>query len=153
MPKRKLIPDVVNDQELVCVTTSTTVRDAVKLMADRRVAAVMVAEGRALRGIFTERDVTVRVVAMGRDADTTKVAEVMTANPDVLGPDASALEALDLMETHRYRHLPVVADDGAILGMVSIRDLFGVVRAHLEDEIKTREAFMFGSSYSAGASA
>ncbi|WP_348981603.1 CBS domain-containing protein [Azospirillum brasilense] len=61
---------------------------------------------------------------------------------------------MDLMERHHYRHLPVTADgesDGTVMGIVSIRDLFAVVRAHLEDEIRDREAFIFGSNYSASA--
>lgn len=153
MPNRKLIPDVVSDQELACVTGEATVREAVRMMADRRIAAVLVTESMQLKGIFTERDLAVRVVAVGRDPETTRVSEVMTADPDTLSPDAGAGEALNLMETRRYRHLPVVAEDGTVVGMVSIRDLFSVVRDHLESEIKDREAFIFGSSYSAGAPA
>ena len=57
------------------------------------------------------------------------------------------------MEKRHYRHLPVTSDDGTVLGMVSIRDLFAVVRAALEDEIKDRDAFMFGTSYSVAATA
>lgn len=151
MPKRKLMPDVVKGQELVCVSAATPLRDAVRLMAERRVSAVLVTEAGGLKGIFTERDLAVKVVAADRDIAATTIGEVMTANPDTLGPDAAAYEALNLMESRHYRHLPVVADDGAVLGIVSIRDLFAVVRASLEDEIKDREAFIFGTSYSAQA--
>lgn len=153
MPKRKLMPDVVKDQELACVPPNATVRAAVRLMAERHISAILVTENGRLRGIFTERDLAAKVVAQSRDVDSTSIAEVMTANPDTLTPDASALEALDLMETRRYRHLPVATTEGVALGMVSIRDLFAVVRASLEEEIKDREAFMFGASYSAGATA
>ncbi|QCO02343.1 CBS domain-containing protein [Azospirillum argentinense] len=157
MPNRKLIPDVIKDQQLVCLPPEASVRDAAVLMAERRVAALLVTQdrpkgGRSLRGIFTERDLAARVVAAGRDPAATRLAEVMTASPDTLGPDAHAYEALDLMERHHYRHLPVTADgesDGMVMGIVSIRDLFAVVRAHLEDEIRDREAFIFGSNYSA----
>lgn len=150
MPTRKLMPDVIQPQELVCLSEGTTVRDAVTLMAERRIAAILVTEGRRLQGIFTERDLTVRVVAAGKDPATTTLGEVMTRNPDTLGPDAAASEALELMERHRYRHLPVVAG-GEVVGIISIRDLFAVVREHLEGEIRDREEFMFGSGYSAGA--
>lgn len=150
MPTRKLIPDVIQRQELVCLPADTLVRTAATLMAERRIAAILVTEGRRLTGIFTERDLTVRVVAAGKDPVTTPLGAVMTANPDTLGPDAAASEALDLMERHRYRHLPVV-ENGEVVGIVSIRDLFAVVREHLEGEIKNREEFMFGSGYSAGA--
>ncbi|MBB3262649.1 CBS domain-containing protein [Azospirillum sp. OGB3] len=154
MPNRKLIPDVIKDQQLVCLPPEASVQDAALLMAERRVAALLVTQGRSLKGIFTERDLAARVVAAGRDPVATRLAEVMTASPDTLGPDAHAYEALDLMERHHYRHLPVTADgesDGMVMGIVSIRDLFAVVRAHLEDEIRDREAFIFGSNYSASA--
>ena len=153
MPKRKLIPDVVKNQELACVPPSASVRTAVALMAERKISAVLVTSGLELKGIFTERDLSSKVVAVGRDADMTPISEVMTADPDTLGPDAPAYEALQLMEKRNYRHLPVTNADGEVMGMVSIRDLFAVVRASLEDEIKDRDAFMFGSSYSAAAMA
>lgn len=150
MPTRKLMPDVIQKQELVCLPADTIVRTAAMLMAERRIAAIMVTEGRRLTGIFTERDLAVRVVAGGKDPATTTLGEVMTRNPDTLGPHAAASEALDLMERHRYRHLPVVQND-EVVGIISIRDLFAVVREQLESEIKDREEFMFGSGYSAGA--
>ena len=151
MPKRKLMPDVVKDQELACVPPTVTVRAAVRLMAERSISAIMVTDNGRLKGIFTERDLAAKVVAQSRDIEATLISDVMTANPDTLPPDATALEALDLMESRHYRHLPVASSDGVALGMVSIRDLFAVVRASLEEEIKDREAFMFGASYSAGA--
>jgi CBS domain-containing protein len=153
MPKRKLIPDVVKDQELACVPPSASVRTAVTLMVERKISAVLVMDGARLKGIFTERDLSGKVVAAGRNADNTLISEVMTVEPDTLGPNATAYEALNLMEKRHYRHLPVTSEDGAVLGMVSIRDLFAVVRASLEDEIKDRDAFMFGTSYSVAATA
>ncbi len=150
MPTRKLMPDVIQKQELVCLPADAIVRAAATLMAERRIAAILVTEGRRLIGIVTERDLTVRVVAAGKDPAAATLAEVMTRDPDTLGPDATAGEALDLMERRRYRHLPVVRGD-EVVGIVSIRDLFAVVREHLEGEIKDREEFMFGSGYSAGA--
>lgn len=155
MPNRKLMPDVIKNQLLVTLPPEATARDAAVMMAERRVAAVLVTEGRMLKGIVTERDLAARVVATGRDAAATRLADIMTANPDTLGPDARAIEALELMERHHYRHLPVTAGGaggGEVLGIVSIRDLFAVVRAHLEDEIRDREAFIFGSTYSASPS-
>lgn len=154
MPNRKLIPGVIKDQQLVTLPPDATARDAAVMMAERRVAAILVTEGRTLKGIVTERDLTVRVLAAGRDPAATRLADVMTARPDTLGPDAHALEALELMERRHYRHLPVTAngpDGGEVLGILSIRDLFAVVRAHLEDEIRDREEFIFGSNYSVGA--
>lgn len=152
MPRRKLMPDVIQAQDLITFSPTTLVRAAVRKMTDRRIGAVMVTEDGALKGIFTERDLIVRVVAQGRDPDTTTLAEVMTANPDTLPPDALAFAAFELMLSRSYRHLPVV-DNGKIVGIVSIRDLFTVVKAQLEQDLKEREEFIFGSSYSVGAGA
>ncbi|AWK86306.1 CBS domain-containing protein [Azospirillum thermophilum] len=150
MPTRKLIPDVVKQQDLTTLPPDATVRDAAILMAEKRIGAVLVTEGRRLTGIFTERDLTARVVAAGRDPAATRLGEVMTRGPDTLEPSATAFSAMELMDRHNYRHLPVV-DRDEVVGIVSIRDLSAVVRAHLEEELRDREAFIFGSHYSVGA--
>lgn len=151
MPHRKLIPDVIRKQELIFLSASAPVRDAVRVMVERNVAAVLVVDGGRLRGILTERDVTRRIVAANRDPDATTLAEVMTADPDTLPPNAFAEEALRLMEDNHIRHLPVVDDEGAVWGIVSIRDLFAVVHEMLQEEIHDREDFIYGSGgYSVG---
>lgn len=149
--KRKLIPDVVHDQVLVTATAQTTVFAAVTRMIEHHISSVMITEtgcpeGRVL-GIFTERDLTVRIVGAGRDPRKTRLGEVMTRDPDTLPPDATAWDALNFMQKRHYRHLPVVRD-GRVLGMVSIRDLFAVVTEQLEDDVHSCEAFVFGSGYS-----
>ncbi|UEM21543.1 CBS domain-containing protein [Skermanella mucosa] len=150
MPKRKLVPDVVREQEVISFKPDDMVGAAVKAMAERRVGAVLVMEGNGLKGIFTERDLVTRVVAQDLDPNTTPLHHVMTAGPDTLPPDAMAIEALDLMRRHNYRHLPVLRD-GAVVGIVSIRDLYAAVHAQLEQEIKERDSFIFGQDYSIGA--
>ena len=150
MPKRKLVPDVVREQEVISFKPDDMVGAAVKAMAERRVGAVLVMEGDGLKGIFTERDLVTRVVAQDLDPQTTALGQVMTAGPDTLPPDAMAIEALDLMRKHNYRHLPVLRD-GAVVGIVSIRDLYAAVHAQLEQEIKERDSFIFGQDYSIGA--
>ena len=72
---------------VVTVPPDATVKDAARLMHDRRIGALVVAEGEALRGIFTERDVLWRVVAQGLDAAATRVRDVMTAEVIVVRPD------------------------------------------------------------------
>lgn len=130
---RKIIPDVIRDQQPVHLAGSATVREAAKLMQQRNVGSVLVmAEGR-LDGILTERDVVQRVVAAGRDPDATRLEAVMTRNPDTIRPEATALDALRRMQDGGYRHLPVVAD-GRVLGVVSRRDFLGAEKARLDDE-------------------
>ena len=145
----RIIPDIVNDQKLCVLSKQNTAREAAKQMAEKNIAAIVVTDdGGKLLGIVTERDLTRRVIAGNRDADKITVGEIMTANPDTLAPRDSALDALELMRTRKYRHLPVV-DDGRIVGMVSIRDLYAAVKTALEKDIRETEAFVFGDRYGA----
>ena len=151
MPQRKLIPHVVNRQEVVMLPPQALVSLAVKQMIERNISAVVITEdgtpqGRLL-GIFTERDVLMRIVSAGRSARKTRLNEVMTHAPETLPPEARVIDALTFMRKRHYRHLPVV-DDERVVGMVSIRNLFAVVTEQLEDEVHECEAFVFGSAYS-----
>jgi len=145
---RKLIPDVVERGDVVCLGPDATVRQAAQLMADRHVGAIMVTEYGLLTGIFTERDLTTRVIAARRDPATTRLSDVMTMNPVVLSPDSSVFTALELMQARSFRHLPLV-EAGRVVGVVSVRDLFGVVKTELQQELKETEAFLYSSGYSA----
>jgi len=144
--QRKIIPDIVKATNVATVTADQTVLEAAKIMSDKHIAAMIVADADGkLIGIFTERDVTQRVVAAGVDPST-PVGDVMTANPDTLAPDDRAGDALELMQTRNYRHLPVT-EDGKCIAVVSIRDLFADAKAALEESIKETEAFVFGDRY------
>jgi CBS domain-containing protein len=146
--KRRIIPGVIDgEQALCCLPPGATARDAATLLRERRIAAVMVAEGGRLLGIVTERDLVYRLLAEARDPDATRLAEIMTAGPETLSPEDSALEALDKMRAGRYRHLPVVDAGGTIRGMVSIRDLYEAVRLTLEEDLHSAETLIRGEQY------
>ncbi len=151
MPQRRLVPDVVHDQDVVTQSPQDLVIAAVKRMVERDISAVVItADGTVasrIIGIFTERDLTVRVVGAGRDPLRTRLSEVMTRGPDTLPPGAQALMALQFMRKRHYRHLPVV-EDGHVVGMVSIRDLFAVATEQLVQDVHECEAIVFGSGYS-----
>jgi CBS domain-containing protein len=98
----------------------TTVAKAAKLMAKKNVGAVMVVVDKQLVGIFTERDLVVRVIAEGRDVAATRIGEVMTVDPISVPPDEIFGRALLLMHDHGFRHVPVV-DNGEPVGIVSSR--------------------------------
>jgi CBS domain-containing protein len=132
--QRTIVPDVIRAQKLVTLTGEASVRQATLLMAERGVGAVMVVEELQLVGIFTERDVSTRVVAAGLDPDATRLGQVMTPDPDTLKPTATVRDALDLMKMHGYRHLPVV-QGRKLVGIVSIRDLYNTVMDQLEADI------------------
>ncbi|HAY47848.1 MULTISPECIES: CBS domain-containing protein [Thalassospira] len=143
----KIVPGVVKEQSLATLNPADSVMDAVNLMTERKIGAVIIVDNQAkLAGIFTERDLVNRVVGKGLDAANVPLSKVMTADPDTLGPNDTAMNALDLMSARRYRHLPVV-DGDKVIGMVSIRDLFNVVKAQLEEDVREREKFIFGSDY------
>ncbi len=132
MPRR-IIPDVIRERQVVCVEEQATVRETAELMRKHNVGAVLIIEAEALKGILTVNDMTYRVVAEGRDPDKTFVNEVMTSDPDTVGPDTTAIDTLRLMQDGGYRHLPVV-DGGHVLGVVSRRDFYGVEKSRLDDE-------------------
>lgn len=147
--RRQIMPDLVHNQVLYFLQPENTVAEAVALMTDQRIGAIMVVRGGALVGIFTERDVVTRVVHAGRDPRTTPLSEVMTERPQTIDPGETAGGALELMSRIGCRHLPVVAGS-EIVGMVSIRDLFGSVREQLEQDLKQRDSLLFDTSYGVG---
>lgn len=143
---KSIVPDIISEkQTLTTFSADVTVRQAAKVMAERHIGAVLITSNGKLEGIFTERDILNRVVAPGKDPDTVKIGDVMTRNPDTVPPDATALDTLIRMQTKGYRHLPVV-DDGELVGIVSVRDLFAAVKRELEEDIQEREAFIFGAT-------
>jgi CBS domain-containing protein len=143
---RKIVPDVIKDQILTSVSAADTVRTAARIMTERKVAAVLVMENDRLVGIITERDMTARVIAKGRDPESTKCRDIMTGNPDTLSPHDTAVDAINMMRSRNYRHLPVV-DGMRVVGMVSVRDLYAVYNTELEQDLRDRDAFIYGEHY------
>jgi CBS domain-containing protein len=126
--------DLVRNQDPVSLPPSATVREACECMRKHRVGAVLVTEGdRRLVGIFTGRDAVHRVLAEGKSADATTLAEVMTCNPDTTPPGNIAIEALRQMEDGHYRHLPIV-ENGKVVGIVSRFDFSGMELDRLDEE-------------------
>lgn len=112
---------LMDPRKLILVPGSMTVRDAAKLMKSKHYGAVLVTEGDALLGIFTERDAVFRVIAAGRDPETTPLAEVMTREPKTITPDKTFGHAMLVMHEGGFRHVPVI-EDGKLVGMVSSRN-------------------------------
>lgn len=110
-----------------------SVYEALELMAEKDVGALLVVDGGRLAGIFSERDYARKVILKGKASRETPVRDIMTARVVTVTPDASVAECMALMTEHRFRHLPVVAG-GELLGVISIGD---VVKA-----IITEQAFM-----------
>jgi CBS domain-containing protein len=124
------------------VSPETTVFEAVRLMSDERVGAVAVtAKGGELTGIFTERDLMIRVVLERKDPGKTRVGEVMTAHCISAKKDMSMGEALQIMTERHFRHLPVVDDDDRVIGLLSIRNLLHNRVDKLSQELDSVVAF------------
>lgn len=115
---------------LASLPPTATVRDALQLMADRQVGSVLVVQGDALLGIFTERDYARKLALQGLSSADTLLVNVMTARLYVVSPRQTVQECLGIMTKGRMRHLPVV-DGGELVGLVSIGDL---VNAQLEEQ-------------------
>jgi CBS domain-containing protein len=130
---RKL-SDIVFNQQPLTLRAAACVKDACARMREARAGSVLVIddEGR-LVGIFTGRDAVCRVVAAGRNPETTMLADVMTPKPETMTPDKTAIEALRLMWDGGFRHIPIV-DRGRLLGVVSRGDFVGTERNRLEEE-------------------
>jgi CBS domain-containing protein len=146
---RKIIPDIVKATNILTMRPEESAEDCAKQMANKNIAAMIVVDNAGLIiGIVTERDLCQKVLAKGGDGTKIKLGDIMTENPDTLSPDDSARDALELMQTRKYRHLPVVKD-GKCQAVVSVRDLYSAVKEALEQDIRETQAFVFGDRYGA----
>ena len=109
-------------RDVIRIPSDATVFDAVKLMVERNVGALLVTDADEITGIFTERDYLRRIAVEGRRSRDTLVREVMSTPVVVITPHASVEEGMAMMTDRRIRHLPVVDEDG-VAGMISIGDL------------------------------
>jgi CBS domain-containing protein len=115
---------------LVTVSPEATVREALELMAQREIGAVLVVRGGQLVGLMSERDYARKVILKGKASDETTVAEIMTERVMYVEPHRTVPECLALMSDKRIRHLPVL-DQGRLVGIVSIGDL---VKATIDEQ-------------------
>jgi CBS domain-containing protein len=119
-------------------------------MAECNVAAIAITDGHGhLKGIVTERDLTRRVLGQGLDPAITLLADIMTRDPDTLGPGDTALSALESMKANNCRHMPVVDSLGRIVAMVSIRHMYKAIKMDLEDDERQVRAFVSDTDYGA----
>ncbi len=117
--------EVMTGDPVCCVPTDTVARIA-KLMKTANIGSVPICEdrhGKQLLGIVTDRDLALQVVAENRDASSTKVQDIMTRQPLACRADDDLQTALDAMEKHQVRRIPVVDDDRRLIGMISQADV------------------------------
>jgi CBS domain-containing protein len=129
------------DSAVVSCEANTTVREAIALLAGRRIGALPVLAGGAVAGIFSERDVIYQLQAQGPAVLDRTVGEVMTAPAVTVSPETDVMEALGLMTRRRIRHLPV-AVDGTMIGFVSIGDLVKYRIDRIESEAEAMRSYI-----------
>jgi CBS domain-containing protein len=115
--------------DVYAIDPDATVLEALRLMEEKNIGALLVMRGERLIGIFSERDYARRMVLQGRASKDTKVREVMTENVFVIAPETTSGECMMHMTDRHIRHLPVV-ERGRVVGVISIGD---VVRTVIED--------------------
>ena len=132
-------------QQVLSVAPDATVLDAIKLMAEKNIGALLVMQDGAVVGIVSERDYARKVILAGRSSNTTKVDEIMSAPVRWVPPTTNSAECLELMTDHRLRHLPV-QDGERLLGLVSIGDLVKDIIAEQQFLIEQLEQYIGGNS-------
>ncbi|MHA7307835.1 CBS domain-containing protein [Burkholderia pseudomallei] len=125
------------------VEKSDSVYNAIKLMAEKSIGALLVMDGANIAGIVTERDYARKVVLLDRSSKATRVEEIMTSKVRYVEPTQTSDECMALMTERRMRHLPVL-DDGKLVGLVSIGDLVKSVIADQQFTIDQLEHYIHG---------
>src|SRR5690606_34941200 len=110
-------PDVVHS-----VTTDVSVLEALKIMMEKKISALLVIEDGQLLGIFTERDYARKIILQGKSSKDTLIDDVMTKNPQTITSEETVDNCMQLMTNNHFRHLPVV-EGTKVVGMLSIGDL------------------------------
>jgi CBS domain-containing protein len=123
--------DLVKDRRVYSIDAARSVLEAARFMMEHNIGALPVVRDGELAGIFSERDIMNRVVAVGRNPAYTAVAEVMTPNPRAVPLDETMEECVFLMNEFGFRHLPIV-DGRTLKGLISLRDVVVHQAAALE---------------------
>jgi CBS domain-containing protein len=124
-----------NFKSIISVSSETSVLDALKVMMDKNISALLVIDESKLKGIFTERDYARKIILLGKSSKVTKIAEVMTDKLVTIELSTSIDHCMHIMTERRIRHLPIL-ENGLAIGIISIGDL---VKFVIEDQKQTIE--------------
>jgi CBS domain-containing protein len=132
------------DANVYGIAPTATVLEAVRLMAEKGIGALVVMEGEHLAGIISERDYARKMVLHGRSSVGTPVSDIMTRDVITVEPRQNIQECMELMTDRHLRHLPVLDDDGRVVGLLSIGDLVKNVIAEQQSLIQQLEQYIRG---------
>ena len=133
----------LKNRDIISVSSTDSVEDALKLMRDKRVRAILVIDAEKLVGIVSQGDCAIKVLLPHRDPRGTRISEIMTANPITVTPTNSLDECIAIMVHRHIRHLPVM-DQNKVIGVVSIGDLVKNVIELQGNQIKFLETYIKG---------
>lgn len=128
---------------IYAIDPDAPVLQAIQMMAEHHVGALLVMQGETLSGIVSERDYARKVILKGRSSAEAKCWEIMTAPVETVTPERTVHDCMRLMTEHRIRHLPVV-QDGKVIGVLSIGDLVKAVIEEQQQEIAQLQAYISG---------
>lgn len=120
---------------VVCLPSTAKVSDAIQSMTDKRVGFIMIVEGEKLVGVFSERDVLVKIAPSDIDIKATPIADMMTPDPQALQSTDELAYALNLMSVGGYRHVPILDEFGSPVAVVSMRDIVEHIVSQFPDEV------------------
>ena len=131
----KTVKHILHNKPAVvhAVTADVSVLEALSIMMEKNISALLVTEDGRLKGIFTERDYARKIILKGKSSKETAISEVMTASPQTISPDEAVDQCMQLMTNNHFRHLPVLEGE-TVVGIISIGDL---VKSIIEDQQQT----------------
>lgn len=129
--------------DVISITPETTVYEALTIMADKNVGALIVLDGETVAGIMSERDYARKVILHGKSSRELQVKEIMTSRVYYLHPEQNVQECMAQMTDKRVRHLPVIEKD-KLIGIISIGDVVKTIMADQESTIKLLENYITG---------
>ncbi len=135
-----------SNQPAYSVTVTDSVYQALELMAEKNIGAVLVQDQGHFVGIFTERDYVRKGVLQGRLSRATPVSDMMTTDMVTVEPSFSLETCMELMQEHWIRHLPVM-EAGKIIGIISMRDVVAAILALKDNRIELLESYIMGREY------
>lgn len=139
----KTVQQILNTKpsQIYSVTPTTSVLDALKLMTEKNISALLIMDGENLTGIFTERDYARKIILHGKSSKDTPISEAMTMSPITVNPADSIDLCMQIMTDKHIRHLPVLKDNAAI-GMISIGDVVKFIIADQKQTISQLESYI-----------